>query len=292
MLNQATESLRSVGTSPWLDALVLLEALSKRDRGEILAALPDPVETILPPELESNYRKWIGDRAEGLPVAYITGRREFWGLSFRVGPGVLVPRPETEVLVEETLLLLKDLKGTQKMIRYHDCCTGSGCVALAVVRECLNRDIMIAPGISDIEEGALDWARRNIELLVPEPVPWEILQGRWLEPLAHPVDIITANPPYLTDRDAEDVLSRGWGEPVAALAGGDDGLAAYRTLIPQARRCLAPGGHLLLECGAGQAEDIMELCRKEGFSRVRTRRDYAGIERVVAAGDGSRDRNG
>lgn len=263
---------------------MILESIVQRDRGDLLARLPDPVETVLPPRMEARYRSSVADRARGLPVAYITGYREFRGLSFMVGPGTLVPRPETELLVEETVDRIQAIHRAGKEVRYHDCCTGSGCVAIAVVRECIARGIMIKPGFSDNDEGTLGWARRNLERLVPENLSWEILSGCWLEPLGRRVDVISANPPYLTEGEAEAALARGWGEPIGALAGGVDGLAAYRALIPQAWRRLNPGGYLLLECGAGQAEQVSALCRETGFTRVTKRRDFAGYDRLVVAG--------
>jgi release factor glutamine methyltransferase len=216
-------------------------------------------------------------------VAYITGRREFRGVDFEVGPGVLVPRPETEFLVEETVRRIERIHRQNRTVRYHDCCTGSGCVAISVVLECLSAGITVLPGFSDIEEGALAWARCNADRLTPESVSWEILSGPWLAPLSHPVDVISANPPYLTDRETEGILALGWDEPRTAFQGGEDGLAAYRALIPQARESLSRGGFLLLECGASQAEAVRALCVDAGCSHTEKRQDYAGHDRVVIA---------
>lgn len=251
----------------------------------MLAELSEPLESVLSEDAITRYREAIQRRCRGVPVAYITGRREFHALSFCVGPGVLVPRPETETLVEEAINVIEMIvreKGDRPVV-YHDCCTGSGCVAIAVVRECLERRITVIPGFSDIEEEALAWACRNARRLLPEEMRWEARCASWLDGLDGPVDLVTANPPYLTDTEAHVALESGWGEPYSALAAGEKGLAAYQELIPRALDRIRSGGYLLMECGAEQATAVAAICRETGFVRTSVVHDQSGKDRVVTA---------
>lgn len=274
---------------------MLLESASGRSRSSLLADLPDNVEAVLLADpVEGIFREMVEKRSRGIPVAYITGVREFYGLPFAVGPGVLVPRPETEVLVEATIERIRAISSgvvdggarggaRGKAIRYLDCCTGSGCVGIAVVRECIRLGVLVTPALSDMEKGALVWAQRNVDRLVPEEIPWEFLHGPGLDPVHDSLDVISANPPYLTRDETMDVLSRGWGEPERALDGGADGLDCYRALAPQASERLRNGGVLLLECGAHQGKTVQDLCLRSGFSNASIRKDFAGHDRVVIA---------
>lgn len=259
---------------------MLLEWASGRPREKFLAEMGEPLETVFDADSCERFRTAVERRSQGTAVAYVTGVREFRGLSFAVGPGVLIPRPETETLVEEAL---KRLPLVNHPPRYHDCCTGSGCVAIAVVYEWLDLGFTIEPGFSDIEEEALECARMNAATILGDRIHWDSRRGSWLDGLTRPVDVITANPPYLSDQEADGVLSRGWGEPRRALAAGEDGLSAYRVLVPQALRHLRPGGYLLLECGSEQARQVATLCREAGYGETSVTRDLGQRNRVVTA---------
>ncbi|SIP97637.1 release factor glutamine methyltransferase [Alkalispirochaeta americana] len=274
------KQLQGISESPWLDSLLLLEHATGRPREDLLAELGDPAEKALKPSWIDSFMKCTKRRSSGIPVAYIIGRKDFRGLSFAVGPGVLVPRPETELLVEEAVRMIKN---SQNVVRYHDCCTGSGCVVIAVTAECSALGVRLIPSFSDIEEEALTWARRNARDLLGDEPAIRSWRGSWLEGLDEPVDLVTANPPYLTREETRKVLSRGWGEPRQALAAGDDGLEAYRELVPQAASIIAPRGELLMECGSGQGEAIREICQRHGFDKVEIIPDYAGHDRVIRA---------
>ncbi|POQ98559.1 hypothetical protein AU468_13325 [Alkalispirochaeta sphaeroplastigenens] len=274
------KKLQGTSESPWLDALLLLEHATGQSRAALLAELGQPLEAVIAPPQIDIFRNLAEARSSGTPIAYIIGRKEFRGMSFSVGPGVLVPRPETELLVDETLKAIMERSGP---VRYHDCCTGSGCVAIAVTAECAARGLRLVPSFSDIESDALEWARRNARDILGDAGAISSWIGSWLEGLAPPVDIVTANPPYLTGEETEAVLSRGWGEPSRALEAGEDGLRAYRELIPQAAEKISPRGELLLECGSGQGEAIREICEGCGFADVVITADYAGHDRVIRA---------
>ena len=205
-------------------------------------------------------------RREGEPLAYILGERWFYGRPFRVTPHVLIPRQETELLVEEAL------KVTGKDTAYADICTGSGCVAVTVALEAG----CAAYGV-DISPEALAVARQNGEAL-GAPVEW--LEGDLLEPLAGPLDVITANPPYVTPGEYATLTPEVKREPALALLGGEDGLALYRRLVPQAAARLRPGGWLLCEMGCTQGDGLCRIYREAGFS-PQVVEDLTGRPRIV-----------
>lgn len=264
---------------------MLLEWSSGRRREDLLMEMPTHAEQVVTPTALREFERAIGRRSRGTPIAYIVGTREFFGLRFAVSPHVLIPRADTEILVEEVLECIGWLNPP---VSYHDCCTGSGCVAIAVAATCTARGIEVSAGCSDIQQEAVAMARSNARSLLPTGVQLDAWCGPWLSGLKGTVDVVSANPPYLTDQEAREVLGQGWGEPESALAAGPDGLQAYRALIPDALDHLNCGGYLVLECGAGQSEAVCELCRTAGFSWTRVRRDLAGRDRVVTARRGPR----
>jgi release factor glutamine methyltransferase len=273
--------------TPFLDAsLLLAEALSV-DAARILAS---GAESLGDRPL-ARYREGIASRSRGLPVAYITGRKEFWGRVFAVDPRVLVPRPDTETLVSEALrvgdLILREREAGYA-VRVHEPCCGSGCVAISLAAD---RPEWIVSA-SDLSEDALAVAEANAASILAAdrpggPVafgPSDLLASalRALgEGVQGPFDMFVANPPYVPSREAEALLRLGWSEPRMALDGGGDGLEPMRRLVPQAARALAPGGALLVEADDGQAGEVAELFRASRFSEVETRRDLGGRARVT-----------
>ncbi len=258
--------------TPRLDAEVLLAGLLGTDRAGLYARLTDPV----PPEVVDRYEVLLARRARGEPVAYLTGEKEFYGRPFRVDRRVLIPRPETELLVERALAFLAE----RPEARGVDAGTGSGCLAVTLALEA-PRSRWIA---LDRSWGALEVARANARRHgVEDRIAF--LLSDWLTALGGPVDLIVANPPYTRLKDVDPAV-RAF-EPRPALDGGPEGLDAYRTLLPQAARILAPGGRLLLEVGAGQAGAVADLVRRHlPRARIELHRDLAGIERVVEAEPG------
>jgi release factor glutamine methyltransferase len=221
-------------------------------------------------------RELVKRRRAREPVAYILGRREFWGRRFEVTPDVLVPRPETELLVEHGLARLGDRHAAAL-----DLCTGSGAVALSLAAE--------RPGLTvdatDVSAGALAVAERN-RAFHDLASRVALYQGDLFAALPAPrcYDLITANPPYIAERDWEalppEVREH---EPRVALLAGPEGLDVVRRIASEASRWLAPGGALMVEVGAGQAEAAAAALREAGLVDVAARRDLAGIERVVVA---------
>jgi len=249
------------------DAEILLAAAWQRPRSQILAFAPEAV----PAEVTARFAESCQRRARGEPVAYLLGRREFWSLDFEVTPAVLVPRPETELLVERVLALVQ-LSGA----RIADLGTGSGAVAVAIAHERPGWNVLG----SDASEASLAVARRNGGRYAGDRVEW--ILGDWYAPLAaRRFHAIVSNPPYIA---ADDPALAGDGlrhEPRAALTPGGDGFAALHTLIDGAPAHLEQDGWLFLEHGATQGAPLRAALVARGFTHVTSHRDLAGHERVT-----------
>ena len=255
------------GATPGLDAeLLLAHAL-----GVGRARLRSHPEDIPAAEAATLFLDLIARRAAGEPVAYILGRKDFWTLELSVGPAVLVPRPETELLVERALLLDPGAEASAV-----DLGTGSGAIALALARARPSWRIVA----TDISAAALAVARANAAALDLKRV--EIIQGDWLACLsARRFQLILSNPPYVAADDpalGQPELMR---EPRLALVAPEDGLAALRAILQAAPEHLEPGGWLLLEHGATQAAAVAGALVARGFAQVRSHRDLAGRERMT-----------
>lgn len=203
---------------------------------------------------------------EGTPVAYITGLREFWNLELHVSPAVLIPRPETELLVE---LALERLVPHARVL---DLGTGTGAIALAIKQE--RNDCVVTA--TDASADALAVARRNAH---EHGLELDLRMGDWYAPVDGIYHLIVSNPPYIRLGDAH--LSALVGEPSTALIGGVDGLEALRIIVSGAQGRLEPDGHLLVEHGYDQAEDVRFMFEHAGLRRIATYRDVAGHERVT-----------
>jgi release factor glutamine methyltransferase len=254
-----------------LSARLLAEAVLGWNTTQILTS-GDQLE---PPAFAAAFEELISRRAHREPLAYITGTREFWNLRFEVSPAVLIPRPETEGLIEAVNTMLPD---RETSLRVADVCTGSGCVAVAIAVERRSARVVAA----DLSAAALDIARRNITRHgVRDRV--ECVQGDLLTPLTGRFDLIVANPPYVAvgSRTALQPEVRNF-EPETALFGGADGLEIIRRLVADAPACLNQDGYLMFEFGDGQEADVSELISaSKGLRMVDVKRDLQGIERVA-----------
>lgn len=267
-LKQATERLRAVSDTPRLDAEVLLtRALDVRS--SYLIAHPE--DTLDEAAIE-RYAQAVARRAEGVPLPYITGEKEFWSLTLMVGPETLVPRPETELLVE---LALRGLPADSER-RVLDLGTGSGAIALAIASE----RPLCSITATDISAAALAVARENARQLELSNVTF--VQGDWARAVAgRRFDLVLSNPPYVREGDPAIAALRY--EPALALVAGDDGLDAIRALAGECRALLERDGVLLLEHGADQQEAVAALLRDNRWSYVECFRDLAGRPRVTRA---------
>jgi release factor glutamine methyltransferase len=228
------------------------------------------------------YHSAIRRRANREPIAYITGTREFYGRSFRVTPDVLIPRPETELVVEEALALLAAFTPAPGPAapRVADVGAGSGCLAVTIALERPNAHVLAI----DISETALRIAYENARALGAGS-RIEFWRGAFLPRGVPPLDLVVANPPYVAERDREQlpIDVRGF-EPAQALFGGPDGLRVIRALVPEAATALRPGGWLVMEIGAGQGDEVSALIQETGaFALHHIRRDLQDIPRVVVA---------
>lgn len=257
----------ALGEGGRFEAELLLGEVLDLDRVGLLRERSRPLAAA---EL-ARFQALLDARLAGTPVAYLLGRREFWSMSFVVEPGVLIPRPETEVLVELACALQADAPEGPLL----DLGTGSGVVAVTLAVECATREVFAV----ERSPAALAVARRNVQRLAPGRVG--LVRGDWLDALAENcAAVVVANPPYVEDDYpglATDALRH---EPRDALAAGPAGLDALAAIVGGARRCLRAGGWLALEHGAGQGPAVRGLLADAGFDSVATRRDLADLERV------------
>ncbi len=252
-----------------VDAQVLLAHVLDVSRAWLAAHATDP----LPAQSAEAFFALARRRRDGEPVAYLTGVREFWGLSLRVTPDVLIPRPETETLVELSLSLVP----ADASARILDLGTGSGAIALSLARE---RPQARVTGV-DISAAALAVARDNARRLAIGNV--DFLQSDWFAGVGDErFDLVVANPPYVGSADPHLQEGDVRFEPRVALSPGGDGLTALRAIVAGARARLVAGGHLVVEHGYDQSAAVQALFRDAGFDRITVRNDLAGIARVVS----------
>ncbi|WP_455057049.1 peptide chain release factor N(5)-glutamine methyltransferase [Jutongia sp.] len=246
------------------DAWLLLEHASGMNRAQFFLHQQDTV----PGELETDYREMLRKRAEHIPLQHLTGTQEFMGLEFQVSPDVLIPRQDTEPLVEK---LLPHVHGKRVL----DVCTGSGCIAisLAVLGKPEQMDAV------DLSERALIQAEKNAKRLGADI---SFYRSDMLDEITGRYDVIVSNPPYIASGVVDELMPEVQEhEPRMALDGGADGLDLYRRLLAQAPERLLPGGLLAVEIGYDQREAVIELFREQGFTDVHCDRDLCGNDRVV-----------
>ncbi len=264
-----------------VSTLLTNSSLSRVESRRLLAAaLVTPIETIIAhPELdvdEAAAARFAGlaeRRAQGEPIAYLVGEREFYGRRFAVSPAVLIPRPETELLVQLALHRLRE----QRVPRVLDLGTGSGCLAITLALECPQATVVAVDRSAD----ALAVASANADRLGARV---QFLASDWFEAIDSTFDVVVANPPYVATNDAH--LSALRHEPQSALVAGPDGLAELRRIVPGAQVCLRKGGWLVVEHGHDQGRAVRELFAHAGFNEIETHRDIAGIERACTGSMG------
>ncbi len=239
----------------------------------------------------------VRKRRTGLPIAYITGVKEFYGRDFCVSPAVLIPKPDTEILVERAAEIV--LQSVQA-VKLCDMCAGSGCIGLSVflaVKENPQTDLCKIESVclADISEAALEIAKLNAKRLLhdEDKARFSFIKTDLFAEITGTFDLICANPPYIPHGEAAALLEDGRNEPLLALDGdanvdetiseSGDGLAVIRRLVPAAFRRFNGGGTLLMECGEYNAQKAADLCRAAGFNSVQVHTDFAGQLRLVEA---------
>lgn len=272
LVQDATRQLAEAGVEEAaLDARLLLEFVTSYSRSDLILRAQEE----LAPEMVDQYRKLIGQRQQHIPLQYLTGEQEFWSLSLRVTPAVLIPRPETEFVLEQALAVLPRTR-EQLLL---DMCTGSGAIALVLARELGCRVVG-----ADLSEAALAVACHNcsrhqgdgrVDLVCSDLFTGLHAAGQF--------DAIISNPPYIADAELaglEPEVARY--EPMMALSGGASGLDCIRRIIARAPAFLRPGGWLVLEIGADQQSSVQTLFQKSGcFEQIVVLCDYAGLPRVA-----------
>lgn len=273
-LAKATAELERGGIeNARLDAEVLLAYVLNVRR----LALYVNIDKKLTAEEITRYANLIKRRLERIPVAYLTGHKEFMGLNFAVTPDVLIPRPETEILAQG---VIEHLQGFNRKLKIADLGTGSGAICVSILKFAEN----VTAAAADISSAALEVAKFNAEKFnVADRI--NFYAGNLLEPLAgQTFDVIISNPPYIAADEFKTLEPEIFEEPRLALDGGNDGLDFYRKIVASAPKFLNDGGFLAVEIGQNQAAAVGKLIREtENFGRVEIWNDLAKIERVVAA---------
>lgn len=269
LIAEGSTRLQRVADDPRHEAEILLGAALGRSRGWILA---HPEERILDCDATDRYEAYVTRRSHGEPVAYVLGEKEFWSLPLAVSPDVLIPRPETELVVELALARLP-LAAESRVL---DLATGSGAIALAIAHE-RPRAAVIG---TDVAAAAIQVALRNALQLRLSNV--EFVLGSWFEPVAgQRFDLVVSNPPYIAEGDGRVERSVHRFEPHGALYSGSDGLDALRAVTAAAGSHLATGGWLILEHGDLQGPAVRALLAAAAFSDGTTHQDLAGLDRCT-----------
>lgn len=279
--------------SPLLDCQVFLQHILNCDKTFLIFHR----EKILTAEEEKIYIDYINRRKTGLPVAYITGHKEFYGYDFLVTSDVLIPKPDTEILVEKAISIIKENLDQKKHLRICDMCTGSGCIGLSILKSCIENSVSQnqIPEITfvDISEKALDMAKKNYVHLGLDKSSAEVdfIQSNLFENVDGTFDLIVTNPPYIPSTEAKELLTDGRSEPILALDGDinldgsptleNDGLGIIRNLVPQAKNHLNKNGILLMETGEYNADDAKKIMEQNEFCDTQIFLDLEGQKRDV-----------
>jgi release factor glutamine methyltransferase len=263
---------------PRLSAELLLGSVLGLDRLGLIVHFAQSLDG----EEQLIFQEQVIRRAGHEPVSYLTGQKEFWSLKFEVNPEVLIPRPETELLVEQTIRVLSTQAGPRTLIELG---TGCGAVSIALSKSLARREPtrMIA---TDLSRGALKTSRKNAALHGVEKFI-HFVQGDWLSPFSDQsrwIDLLVSNPPYISENEILLLpLTVKRFEPLKALSGGQDGLDAVRLIIKQASKQLKVGGWIILEIGESQGRQILTLAEEHHFNPITLLRDHAGKDRVLKA---------
>ncbi len=274
MLQSLQERFKEAGIEEFVsDAWILFSAASGLDRGRYLLEQREE----MPAEERERLEEFAEKRLQRIPVQHILGEQNFFGLPFYVNGDVLVPRQDTEILVEKALEKVKDGD------RLLDLCTGSGCILISLLHEAEEKDMKVKGVGLDLSEKALVLAKKNAERnTVISCSEW--IKSDMFEKAEGKYDMILSNPPYIPTAEIEKLMPEVKDhDPRMALDGDRDGLKFYRILAKEAPPFLKEGGSLFLEIGAEQAEDVTALLEENAFKEVKVVKDLAGLDRVVCA---------
>lgn len=292
------KKIESVSQTPFLDAEIFLQEILCKDKTFILMNK----NFALNQSQEKKIFEWTSAREQGLAVAYIIGKKEFFGYDFFVNQNVLLPKADTEILVSRAIEIISEkiAANENRILTVCDMCAGSGCIALSVLRtlaDCERVPFERLPQftMADISLDALSVAKKNAEILLhgKENSRVKFIQSNLFEAVPFSFDVILANPPYIPHEEARALLADGRGEPLLALdgdvsregdfSGTNDGLEVARRLALEAKSHLAPNGFLLMETGEYNADAAADFLRLHNFCGVEILRDLEGQKRVVVA---------
>ncbi len=266
-VKSATQRLEKAGIeNSAIDAWYLFAEVTGMTKTEYFLNATKELE----PELRKRYEEYVKQRLERIPMQYIIGEQEFMGLTFEVNENVLIPRQDTEILVELALQVSEDADVL-------DVCTGSGCIAISIAKLSSVRSMTAL----DISEAALLTATRNAKKNETDVM---FIKSNMFEKITKKYDVIVSNPPYIPSKVVDTLMPEVKDhEPRLALDGTEDGLAFYRILAEQAKNHLNLGGKVFFEIGCEQAADVCTLLRENGYDKIQVTKDYAGLDRVVSA---------
>lgn len=248
---------------------ILLSYLLNKNKEYLLIHNEDEISK----EIEEKFFFYLDKIKNNYPIQYITNKQEFMGFEFYVDENVLIPRPDTEILVEEVISIIN------KENKILDLCTGSGAIGISIGKINSNMQIFL----SDISEKALEVARKNSEKL---EVKTNIIKSNLFENINEKFDIIVSNPPYIETNVIETLAKDVQNEPNIALDGGDDGLYFYKKIANESKRYLEENGILALEIGYNQKINVMEILKKEGYKNIYSKKDYGNNDRIIIARKG------
>lgn len=269
-LRKGADRIRETSGTPALDARVLLKHVLEKDDTYLLVHGDESLSK----QEQDLYELFLQKREQGMPVAYITGSKEFMGMEFRVNESTLIPRPDTEIAVTEALEAIRS-HGYRKVL---DLCCGSGAIGLSIAASFEFTNVTL----SDINKEALDVASENaVRLGLEERV--RIMYSDLFSSIEDSYDLIVSNPPYISGEDMKKLEKtvRDY-EPHLALYGGDSGLDFYRSITQQAPRYLRENGMLIFEIGYDQSSEVEKMMKEYGFKNVHTVKDFSGLSRVVS----------
>lgn len=272
MLNELLQKLKDAGTPDAEVTLDVLCAYVKKNDYSTVRLLRITNELSFTDAEKKELESLVLQRSAGEPLEYITGEREFYGFIFRCKKNVLIPRNDTEILVDTVLDFLKDGDSL------FDLCSGTGCVGISAAK---HRKINLV--LSDISPCALSCAKENAERLLPEENVRVIYHDVFRDTPKDMFDMITANPPYITAKEMGSLDSDVKKEPSLALFGGEDGLDFYRAIAARYRSCIKDGGYLFFEIGAKQGAAVFSILEKNGYEEIQIKKDYNDKDRVVFA---------
>ena len=252
---------------------LLAKHVLKMESNELIIRQEDEVKK----EQEEYYKIALAEIINGKPLQYITNKQEFYGSDFYVDENVLIPQPDTEILVEEVLKITDIF---DKEVKILDMCTGSGCIGISIAKKNLNEKIYMV----DISKEAIEIAKKNAKNILGENAKLEFIESDMFDEIEEEFDIIVSNPPYIKTDEIKHLSEDVQNEPIISLDGGEDGLDFYRILVEESFKYLSDNGYLCMEIGYDQKDKVIDLLKQNGnYKNIKCIKDLSGNDRVIVA---------